>query len=372
MVVKSVIASSTRFSLPSPNSKKNIRPTHATPQPISIPNRNAKNCKPVPVDKGKGRYTPNEGEVDDDGRGVSLTSNGVAYRIPEAPFEFQFSYSETPNVKPVALREPPYVPFGPTTMPRPWTGSAPLTKSKRNLPPFNPRPPRNANVNGIGMMGSKDARTRDQILGEPLSRQEVRHLVEACVHSNRQVNLGRNGLTHNMLELIHEHWRRHCVCKIKCKGIPTVDMDNVCYRLEEKTSGKIIHRVGGVVYLFRGRNYDHKTRPRLPLMLWKPAAPIYPKLIERAPAGLTKEEADALREKGEYLLSICKLAKNGVYVNLVKDVKEAFEENELVRINCQGMNPSDYKKIGAKLKDLVPCVLLSFDKEHILMWRGKD
>ncbi|XLR20144.1 hypothetical protein S83_048056, partial [Arachis hypogaea] len=43
-----------------------------------------------------------------------------------------------------------------------------------------------------------------------------------------------------------------------------------------------------------------------------------------------------------------------------KNVREAFEECELVRINCQGLNKSDYRKIGAKLRDLVPCVLLSY------------
>lgn len=34
----------------------------------------------------------------------------------------------------------------------------------------------------------------------------------------------------------------------------------------------------------------------------------------------------------------------------MKNVKEAFEECELVRINCQGMNASDFRKIGAKLR----------------------
>lgn len=43
-------------------------------------------------------------------------------------------------------------------------------------------------------------------------------------------------------------------------------------------------------------------------------------------------------------------AKNGVYLNLVKDVRHAFEESTLVKIDCRGMHASDYKKIGAKLK----------------------
>lgn len=46
----------------------------------------------------------------------------------------------------------------------------------------------------------------------------------------------------------------------------------------------------------------------------------------------------------------CIAGKNGVYCDLVKNVREAFEECELARINCQGMNGSDYRKIGAKLK----------------------
>jgi RNA-binding protein YhbY len=42
--------------------------------------------------------------------------------------------------------------------------------------------------------------------------------------------------------------------------------------------------------------------------------------------------------------------KNGVYFKLVNNVREAFEECELVRVNCQGLNKSDYRKIGAKLR----------------------
>lgn len=44
-----------------------------------------------------------------------------------------------------------------------------------------------------------------------------------------------------------------------------------------------------------------------------------------------------------------------MYCDLAKAVKEAFEECDLVRINCKGMNTSDYKKIGAKLR--VSCTL---------------
>lgn len=267
-------------------------------------------------------------------------------------------------------------------MPRPWTGKAPLKKSTKKIPlfdSFNPPPPGKKGVKFVEMPGPypfgkypKGARTREEILGEPLKKWEIKMLVQPLISDNRQVNLGRDGLTHNMLDLVHTHWKRRRVCKVKCKGVPTLDMDNVCRHLEEKTGGKVIHRVGGVVYLFRGRNYNYRTRPQYPLMLWKPATPVYPKLIQDAPEGLTKAEADKIRKKGKSLLPICKLGKNGVYCTLVRDVRHAFEGCPLVKIDCRGMHASDYKKIGARLKELVPCVLLSFDDEQILMWRGRD
>ncbi|KAJ4839871.1 hypothetical protein Tsubulata_003175 [Turnera subulata] len=313
---------------------------------------------------------------------ISVGEDGVSYVIDGAPFEFKYSYTETPKVKPVKLQEPPFSPFGPTTTPRPWTGRAPLPASRKKLKEFDSfrlPPPHKKGVKPVQApgpyrpgTGPRYVKTREEILGEPLTKEEIHELVSGCIKTNRQLNMGRDGFTHNMLDNIHALWKRKRVCKIKCKGVCTVDMDNVCQQLEEKTGGKIIYRKGGVVFLFRGRNYNYKTRPQFPLMLWKPVSPLYPRLIKRVPEGLTLEEATEMRKKGKELKPICKLGKNGVYINLAKDVREAFEVCELVRINCQGLNRSDYRKIGAKLRDLVPCVLISFELEHILMWRGKD
>ncbi|KAF3431239.1 hypothetical protein FNV43_RR25969 [Rhamnella rubrinervis] len=352
------------------------------PQPPSNPalksfHRRSKYYKPV-----------KDGVISSDGdRSVVIGESGVSYLLPGAPFEFQYSYSETPKAKPLAIREPAFLPFAPPTMPRPWTGKAPLKSAKekkknRKIPlfdSFDPPPEGTEAVKQLEMpvpvpLGQypKEQKTREEILGEPLRKWEIQKLVRPNLSDNRQVNLGRDGLTHNMLELIHSHWKRREVCKVRCKGVPTVDMNNVCRHIEEKTGGKIIHRVGGVVYLYRGRNYNYRTRPQYPVMLWKPAAPVYPKLIQETPEGLTKAEADELRMKGKSLLPICKLAKNGVYITLVRDVRHAFEVSPLVKIDCKGMHASDYKKLGAKLKELVPCVLLSFDDEQILMWRGSN
>ncbi|CAN1330915.1 CRS2-associated factor 1, chloroplastic [Linum perenne] len=300
---------------------------------------------------------------------VKLSEDGLSYVVDGAPFEFKYSYTEMPKSKPLKLREPPFSPFGPVTMPRPWTGCPPLPTRKQKLKEFD-----SVGVKPFQSPGTVCVKTREEVLGDPLTKEEITALVGICIKSNGQLNMasGRDGLTHNMLDNIHSHWKRRRVCKIKCKGVCTVDMNNVCQELEQRTGGKIIYKKGGVVYLFRGRNYNYKTRPQFPLMLWKPAAPVYPRLIQQAPSGLTLGEASEMRKKGQSLIPMCKLGKNGLYSNLADDVREAFEECELVRINCQGLNRSDYRKIGGKLKDLVPCVLISFENEHILMWRGRD
>ena len=52
-----------------------------------------------------------------------------------------------------------------------------------------------------------------------------------------------------------------------------------------------------------------------------------------------------------YRVLLCLFSgKNRLYSTLVEDVRNAFKLDDLVRIDCQGLKPTDYKKIGAKLK----------------------
>lgn len=44
------------------------------------------------------------------------------------------------------------------------------------------------------------------------------------------------------------------------------------------------------------------------------------------------------------------VGKNGVYLNLVRDVRNAFQADNLVKVDCEKMNTHDLRKIGAKLK----------------------
>ncbi|OIW20738.1 hypothetical protein TanjilG_21801 [Lupinus angustifolius] len=343
--------------------------TPSTPSRSSIPGKKSKYSKPPPPPKPspEDENPPIDvTEIPDKRfplppRNVKIGEDGVSYFIDGAPFEFKYSYTETPNIKPIQLRQEPVVPFGPETMRRPWTGRIPKDNRRFMIPP-----PPDLYSNGPRPM------SREETLGEPLTEEEINGLVEATMKSTRVLYIGRDGFTHNMLENVHALWKWKRVCKIKCKGVCTVDMDNVCQQLEERTGGKIIYRKGGVVHLFRGRNYNYKNRPRFPLMLWKPVPPVYPRLVKRVPEGLTLEKATEMRRKGRDLIPICKLGKNGVYCDLVPNIREAFEECELVRINCEGLSESDYRRIASKLRDLVPCILLSLASEQIVLWRGQN
>ncbi|KAH9331087.1 hypothetical protein KI387_003195, partial [Taxus chinensis] len=217
--------------------------TPSTPRSYGQPPKWSKTREPASWTPKKQNPSAAASEtLEDDGREVVFGNNGLAYRFEGAPFEFQYSYTETPKVKPLALRESAFVPFGPTTMPRPWTGRAPLPPSKKNRPEFDSfklPPPNKKGVKHIQPpgpflegQGPKYVKTREEVLGERLTRQEIKQLVESSCHGSRQLNIGRDGLTHNMLENIHAHWKRRRVCKIKCKGVATVDMDNICNQLE--------------------------------------------------------------------------------------------------------------------------------------------
>ncbi|KAF8028429.1 hypothetical protein BT93_E1135 [Corymbia citriodora subsp. variegata] len=284
----------------------------------------------------------------------------------DLPFDFRFSYTESsPSVRPIGLREPKYSPFGPGRVNRDWTGvCAPVVDRKARSVDEGAEDPK---------LEEKRKAIRESIQGEPLTGAERKILVERCQRhrTKRQINLGRDGLTHNMLNDIHNHWRRAEAVRIKCMGVPTVDMKNVCFQLEDKTFGKIIHRHGGQLVLYRGRNYSSKRRPAVPLMLWKPHEPIYPRLIKTTIEGLSIEETKEMRKKGLAVPALTKLAKNGYYGSLVPMVRDAFLTNELIRIDCRGLEKSDYKKIGCKLRDLVPCIPVTFEKEQIVVWRGQ-
>ena len=131
---------------------------------------------------------------------VKIAEDGVSYLIDGAPFEFKYSYTETPKLKPIKMRERPFVPFGPTTMPRPWTGRAPLPPSKKKLKEFDSfvlPPPDKKGVKPVQKPGPflpgtapRYVQTREEIMGEPLTPEEIDNMIKGCIKNNRQLNIG--------------------------------------------------------------------------------------------------------------------------------------------------------------------------------------
>lgn len=131
---------------------------------------------------------------------IKISDDGLSYVVDGAPFEFKYSYTETPKVKPLKMREAPYVPFGPVTMPRPWTGRAPLPPSKKKLKEFDSfvlPPPHKKGVKPVQSPGPfvpgsspRYVRSREEVLGEPLTKEEVNDLVKSSMKSDRILHMG--------------------------------------------------------------------------------------------------------------------------------------------------------------------------------------
>lgn len=84
--------------------------------------------------------------------------------------------------------------------------------------------------------------------------------------------------------------------------------------LQDKTFGKIIQRHGGLLILYRGRNYHPRKRPVIPLMLWKPQEPIYPRLIKTTIEGLSIEETKEMRKRGLAVPALTRLGTHYLFV----------------------------------------------------------
>lgn len=82
----------------------------------------------------------------------------------------------------------------------------------------------------------------DRFLMQSMERFSFVHLHHICFPlyrrptylfaKKKKKNAGRDGLTHNMLNDIHNNWKHAEAVRIKCLGVPTVDMNNVCAQIE--------------------------------------------------------------------------------------------------------------------------------------------
>ncbi|KAK9096833.1 hypothetical protein Sjap_022330 [Stephania japonica] len=206
------------FSSSTPSSSSKLKdycfvaPRSLAPNPNPNPNQEPNHTKK----KQKPLYKPPS----------SLDREGLKPLRSDLPFDFRFSYTESSqSVRPIGLREPKYSPFGPGRLDRVWTGVS--------APAVDPTV-RSLEGNEDPKLEEKRRKMREAVLGPPLTNAERKILVEQSQRHKtpRQINLGRDGLTHNMLNEIHNHWKHAEAVRVKCLGVPTVDMKNVCSQLE--------------------------------------------------------------------------------------------------------------------------------------------
>lgn len=102
--------------------------------------------------------------------------------------------------------------------------------------------------------------------------------------------------------------------------------------LQDKTFGKIIFKHGGTLILYRGRNYNPKKRPVIPLMLWKPHEPVYPRLIKSTIEGLSVNETKEMRKRGLAVPALTKLGMLIIFSNF--SCQYVFEKFIDSVVNC--------------------------------------
>ena len=147
-------------------------------------------------------------------------SSWKRHPLCDLPFEIQYSYSETPtNIPILGLREN-LSPFGPTTMRRPWTGLPPVRRRRHLDNAVNPVLRKfilNCYPEGPAR---KSAKSREGILGTPLTKEEITLLVNKCHQENRQVNLGMVFLFLKKNHLIS--------ISVELRGLQNFLVPNVC------------------------------------------------------------------------------------------------------------------------------------------------
>jgi len=117
----------------------------------------------------------------------SLDRSGKTVLHSELPFDFQFSYTEVPKSNPLGFQEPKFSPFGPGRMDREWISASALMKSNV-ITSIDDNEEASQYPKGYIHNNS-----RHEILGEPLTQEEIQVLVDKNRRQStqRQVNLGK-------------------------------------------------------------------------------------------------------------------------------------------------------------------------------------
>ncbi|KAJ7543223.1 hypothetical protein O6H91_09G030000 [Diphasiastrum complanatum] len=92
-----------------------------------------------------------------------------------------------------------------------------------------------------------------------LSDSELKRLRNLSLRATFRLKIGKEGVTHSVVESIHQQWRQAEIVRVKCEGPPAVNMKKTHEELEEKTGGLVIWRSGSALTIYRGQDYVSRS-----------------------------------------------------------------------------------------------------------------
>ncbi|KAL5712322.1 Chloroplastic group IIA intron splicing facilitator CRS1 [Ranunculus cassubicifolius] len=153
-----------------------------------------------------------------------------------------------------------------------------------------------------------------------LPEPELRRLRQLAIRTKSKMKVGGGGVTHAVVEAIHEKWQTSEVVRVKCEGPPALNMKRVHEILERRTGGMVIWRSGTSVSLYRGVTYE--------LPSWKEKKAIQDRSVSSHARSTDKFSRVPIKSDpvGE-----SQVAQGSI----VSDIKEIKEEERLPEVNYE-------------------------------------
>ncbi|WCJ21953.1 CRS1 / YhbY (CRM) domain-containing protein [Euphorbia peplus] len=97
-----------------------------------------------------------------------------------------------------------------------------------------------------------------------LEDEELRRLRRIGMHIRERISVPKAGLTKEVMEKIHDKWRKQELVRLKFHEVLAHDMKTAHEITERRTGGLVIWKAGSVMMVYRGTNYEgppSKSRP---------------------------------------------------------------------------------------------------------------
>ncbi|GAB2253096.1 hypothetical protein Droror1_Dr00005943 [Drosera rotundifolia] len=113
------------------------------------------------------------------------------------------------------------------------------------------------NVNWMQEEEDEVSDTKNVQVGEMMiAEHELNRLRNVALRMKERIKIGEEGVSEELVRVIHEKWKIGEVVKLKFEGARAVDMGRIHEDLERRTGGLVIWSCGSSLVLFRGTSYS--------------------------------------------------------------------------------------------------------------------